>query len=636
MEPAGASELVNHLCLRLLEVQISSTQASHPTDKERRLNWTSTIPWGPHTLELFPHYYDPGWPDDLQGHEDYLWPPLLEPFRDFVVGSERADRILKVKISHKSRAPGQPSHAIVLSKRLAALKVQDTIPTLSDLCQELGRERDYWRAASGHVADSAFFQAVAYTLSSEATPDSLGCFDEEWRTLTPTAFLNTRFYPQRCDDRAFVDDEDCLRSLLGSILHAILAPKDGRLRGKYKYFQCWPVKGKNVVSTREKYGITDQLHIAHYDVSSFTASFRNVWLYLLEVLAFVTIEKACLGTLVVCVEGHLVSVTLEEVLRLYFYLAYRVKVFDTVAQEDFISLGGMLGVAGINTASCVFFSSFLQMIAQALRADEVKFNPRAGGDDVFATFSSKDSHANNVAFRKVGGWITTYIGHLSEMKIQTVSFQWPAQGYLLSTNCFCKKRVLIRWTATGSGVVLHYQSQYSLPLYSILLQPNLRNHPTFEEQAASFFSSLDTSLPWVAEKEELITLFTRVFCAIHGPFRAECAGKKLNFFPDIPFVGKFSQKARFIMDNAVSPRLKTGELAIRTWDSMLTYLLVRRKLVAIDGPVEAWDTHYVTLPESLQLRFYRTSPRVYELRPINPILVALVTREFLRTAHCVQ
>jgi len=512
---------------------------------------------------------------------------------------------------------------------------KNVVPDLHDLCKELGREEDYLIATSGDVRSSEYFRDVVYAQSYESTTDTLTAFDEKWRIDTPTAFLNTRFYPQRCDDRAFVSDEDCLRSLLGSILHSILYPKRGNRRKQYEYFKCWPVKGKNVVTLKEKHGITDRLHIAHYDVSSFTASFRNVWSYLLEVLAYASEEKCNLPSLVVSVNGQLISMTLEELLRLYLFLAYRVKVFDTVAQDDFTSLGGMLGVAGINTACCVLFASLLQMFSRRLLEDKVTFEPRAGGDDVFAKFLSKSEHANLIAYREVGKWIRMYVGELSEATVQTITFQEPACGFLLSTNNFCKKRVLIRWNATGSGAVLRYQSQYNLPVYSILLQPELRDSDTFEEQAAGFFSSLNTSLPWVADKGQLITLFTRVFHAIHGPFRAECAGKAKQQFPNIPFRGPYSEKALRIIEQTSSPVLRSGEAVIRSWDSMVTYLLIKRALVAIDGPVDAWDTHFVTLPEYASVTHVRSAPLIYETTPVSSLLVALVVREFLITASCV-
>jgi hypothetical protein len=152
----------------------------------------------------------------------------------------------------------------------------------------------------------------------------------------------------------------------------------------------------------------------------------------------------------------------------------------------------------------------------------VTYLPQNGGDDFHSVVKSRSEYELERLMCRVKHTIEKYIGAFSEFDVWTVQPHACPHFDFFSKSLFCKKTVRVAlFTSKIGELSMRWQSQFSLPLYAVLLEgPNFRRRPDFDQQAQTFQRVLESTMPWVPDKQVLIDTFIMLFSLLHGPVDA--------------------------------------------------------------------------------------------------------------------
>lgn len=636
MEPQGPADLVSDLCDRLHDVELLTLRPTIATLKERRQNVTESLPpYEPRSSPLSsltaPVDY-PGWhPDSI----DLLWSCLLEPLRAL---QRRLpwSRLVPVRLSTKSVGPSGQDHCAYLTEAVRGLShSRETVVGLRDLSRRLGYADSYALYTSGGERESAFFSEVRAILTAGGDDEVVQAFDSRYRAQPPEADLSVKFIPERGDVRAYTVDRNPLRELLGSAVHSILHPRDRQLRATFSYTSIWRITHKNLIS-EDGHFPRSVLSVAHGDVSSFTSSLLTLWTSLMGMISWAEEEERedRLQPVVLTWGACFVECSVSELLRLYVGLTFRMPVYDTVAEEPFVTRGGMLGVSGINTTACVTFACFwvAQLPSLTLKEELKEIDCYMGGDDFRLFMVGGTGGRHLLCWARAKALVTKYIGALSEETLETIPTNSSREGSVFLQARFCKKLTLIRWTHDGQGVRIQEQSQFRIPLHqSFLYPPGSALEGSRREKLEAFVADLPNCVPWIEEQDTLIDVIYRALCTLHGPIVFERRWRGISLPTDLETVDDVSLRASELIDEYAIPVSDYGPVT-RDRDEVIHILLRQNRLFRTEhrGVDIRWITH---LPQELG-RLPSLPPTRRTLSPPDkapPILVCRLMAAILNT-----
>lgn len=370
--------------------------------------------------------------------------------------------------------------------------------TLQELCKLLGREDQYLTSTHGLLCNSLWLNDLLTLLGKDyPTNQDFEDYLKKWPKKTYTS-LCTKLYLQRGEFRAFVSDHDDLRSLLGSILHRILHPTKSERAVFAPYTRSMPENKHIWMDYKLKLKPNEGIAVLIGDISSFTGSFKNIW-FVLSALIIMLEEKQFNETIIVSIRGELLEVNLVQCLRIYLYLASIVQVKD--GTETFVSLGGMLGVSGIDTLAKTIFALFLQRVCDTLQ--NVRTVLRVAGDDFMILVIFKENRIEDLwhAVGQIQCNVRERIGHLKEFHVSIVKVGFDD----ILPYKFCKKQIRARLEyTTRGGKVLTLMSQWPLPMLGQLFDEP--GQVWSELDTLSFIDSLK-AIPWVPDRDYLKSVY---------------------------------------------------------------------------------------------------------------------------------
>jgi hypothetical protein len=495
MEEQTAEELIQDLMRRLSEVEQMLSAPDNSALKEKRQFATSMLP----IVDLA--YY--GIYADTQGSEWIGSPGNCSVAKHVVVllsrSLERYEHQLPCKPSLRSKAEGEKWVNLneAIRRLVRDCQIGSRIVKMRELFSVSGRSLEFASATCCSVKENIYVQDLLYLLHEEGIPTLERWSDLRRRwPLKVTAKLSVRFYINRLERRAFCSDHDELRALVGSALHSLL--KHHHRNDTHRpYATTMPCRNKNILSEDFKMDVDQEFTLLLGDISSFTASFANTWLLLIEVTSMLETEGRSDEILILDVRGELIETSIVEILRLVIYMCSAVEVEHE--GERFFSLGAMLGIAGIDTLAKVLFGLILEELCDSLPRG-VEAIPKAGGDDFVIKLRTKvsDHQTRKISITFLEREISKYVGKLKTF--DEIRIASPPCDFL-TTATYCKKILHVRSELLGNEVRVQIQSQYKIPLFRGLIQ----GFDEDDDSAVflSFWTAIRRTMPWVEEREEL-------------------------------------------------------------------------------------------------------------------------------------
>jgi len=496
METQTSKELLAVWLDRLKELEELVLGANLSRLKERRQFATVPFPFGLGNEERFPNGDGEGWNSTLT--LGFIVDPIATLLRRDLTYCHQQ---LAVHPSEKVRYLGRPCSILEgLRRAIGRLEVDGRMGTLAELFLRYGRQDEYLVATGpGGILEQPFVKDLLGLLSQVTVSREDWLLYRRMWPISVFADLREKLYPHRGEIRAFVADKDVLRSLLGSILHKLLLPSEDRAAEFEPYSDVFPRSGKHILSESWSISSVNELTLIFGDISSFTASKRNIWIALIATIQFLE-EYGLNDVLVIDVRGSLLETTLVEALRCYLYLASAVEVRDE--QDSFFSVGAMLGIAGVDTLAKAVFALFLRGLCLTVPG-AVGVYPRVGGDDfIIRLITSRRDPVSRVRIvNHLRQEISKYIGHVkefSELRLPIANFD------IVTEDRYCKKLLRIVGEEQDGGMTqfIRLQSQFSLPLFKDLIQPTEHLDPMEFDQ----FWDATRAVPWVPENEYLRNL----------------------------------------------------------------------------------------------------------------------------------
>jgi hypothetical protein len=643
METQTADELLINFVARIQDLKRLVSQPCIANMKERRQNPTQMFPIPDNLRNLLPHYTQPidAVMDDDVGFVEDLWSLLLEPFqRPCDYGSTRA---IPFKVTPKCAGPGEMCHNDYFNEAMRSVRRRDKdYIHFNELMGVLGKQREWVMATAGRLCDNQFFGDVMNVLASDLSDSSIrDSFDRKYRNHAPTARLRTKVVEQRCELRSYCYDEDVCSAVVGAMLHSTIHPQNKTQRSSLRYNKVWQIRGKNILQKEIKVRQGEFVMEIYGDVSSFTASIRNIWTTLITVAAHME-SKGLAGenvTLNMLFRGRTIFVKLDNLIRMYVFLNFRRLIYDELNYDAFANEGGMLGIAGVNTIANIVFAS-LQMalsLSVARYPAPVSYSPQNGGDDFHSVVKSRSEYELERLMCRVKNTIEKYIGSFSEFDVWTIQPHACPHHDFYSKSLFCKKTIRVAlFTSRLGELSMRWQSQFSLPLYAILLEGrDFRNSPDFDEQAQTFQRSLESTMPWVPDKQLLIDTFITLFSLLHGPVDVtKVLEKSFTRIPTSWSITKdgFTEEAEMTI---LSADLGVGPDGLHLYEHGESRELVlsrRGKIRSVYGRQNDTDL-YVTCTRA-QMQDLVVVPAVIIKRELMSVNAELLRRIFVELMEC--
>jgi len=436
-----------------------------------------------------------------------------------------------------------------LRKAVAALQEDDKMGTLESLFAYYGRSHDYLIAMGGRsIQENLYVQSLLGILCEDSVPlpSIWDGFSKMWPKKV-CCDLRERPYIQRGEVRSFVVDKDPLRTLVGSTIHSLLQVKEAISHDLAPYSDVAPKKTKHLVSETLFVKEGFSLCILFGDISSFSASLKNVWIVLIGLINFLE-DRGIEEVLVIDIKGSLLETSVLEILRTFLYLA---SACATRHEQDlFYSQGAMLGIAGVDTLCKVTFGLFLRLICRRCKLN-VSVTPQVGGDDFKINLIYKTNYPGLKceAINYLDYEIRSRVGFIKELN----TFDVPMETLdIMTPFTYCKKvlRVIVEATSPTTFRI-SLASQWPIPLMRALLTSTFR--PT---QAAEFWETT-RSAPWVPDHEEirdgLYALFAISKCGLIKD------SKTVKYFDPINHINFFTAKAMEILSEVRPIRDSLGK-----------------------------------------------------------------------------
>lgn len=640
METQTAAELLDAFTKRVSNLSDLLRRPCIANRKERRQNPTWMFPLPAYIRRILPPFISqPTEPDGDPQFVDDLWNTILEPF--CAAASRGPQFPIPFKVSVKTAAPGFGPHG---DRLLHAMRVSRTPPErfvrFSELYAVLGGTSQYELATRGSIGSSQFFADALSVLGSPLDNTEIReAFDRKYRQSAPSARLKTKVILQRCELRSFCYDEDIASAVVGGMLHSIIHPQNKTHRSALGYSTVWTVRGKNILQNEVKIRKGQTIMEMKGDVSSFSSSERNIWTATITAAAHLehstTEGEPCI--LLLLYRGQPILVNFAHLLRLYVFLNFRRLIYDELEGDVYASEGGPLGVAAINTLANIVFSALQVALSRSVARypTPTSYSAQNGGDDFHSISISRSEFSLEEVMLLVKATVIKYIGEFSEFDVRLIRPHVSPHSDFMSLSLFCKKAVRVRvCTGKGGELTVRWQSQFSLPLYSVFLEDAaFRSKPDFDKKARAFAGSLETSIPWVPEKKLLIDTFLHIFAMLHGPLDREIVLQPTQVVVpvnvELSELG-FTKAAELLVLSEDFPKGPDGAVLYKGWDAQVLVLVRQgrlRKLWCLQA--DSWVS-VTCLPAEMKY-FERTERVVYKpeldavpLGPLIRLCIALI------------
>lgn len=399
------------------------------------------------------------------------------------------------------------------------------------------------------------------------------------------ARLKVKLYYNRGDLRAYVSDTCLPRAVSGAIVNALLRPKSLKLRKKLRVakYGPWPAENGNRLERRVTcpHGVRVLLILG--DVSSFTGSCSSSWALLLA--AALALERNPKLShfnqpIVFVIDNSPFECPANIAFRVYLYYATMMPVFDTTADEVFVSAGGMLGVNGNITLTLLAFSIVLMDLRDTLEETlDVEIESQLGGDDFYMQIQGD---AVDEAATYVRTAIETEVGHLKEFYVYEAT---DLDHEVTLGASFCKRKILVSPDSTVAQFAVNITTLPTVPVLADLVAPkHYRNDRQSVEDFTKFFFSIHDSLKEFDCRSELIDILSGVYMELQPvPNFINVNTKRL-----IPLVngvydgfGNFSTNALLARCETVPPVLSSSGFSYRVSEGQQLRYLLNRKLAVI-------------------------------------------------------
>jgi len=565
MEEQTKNELFAALELKIRSLKDVIIGPSLASLKERRQFPTKILSVDQRAMNSIdsttPYY----WIETLQGR------PITTELLCLIKRSTSRVEKLKIKPSQKVNFPGSRHISMFdgLAKTVFSLTIQERMPTLETLFNYFGRSKDYEISMGGlSIQDNIYVQSLVKLLSGDNIPlrSEWGMFAKMWPKMITCDLLEKTYY-QRGEVRAFVSDKDPLRTLIGAAVHSLLYVKEAEHSDLPPFSDVSPKKSKHLISKRIFISKGFSLCILFGDISSFTASLKNIWIILIGLIQLLE-ESGENEIIVLDIKGNLIETNARELFRCYLYLA---SACGTRHEDEvFYSLGGMLGIAGIDTLCKVSFALFLRLLCKRQKFG-VRLTPKAGGDDFTIDLIYRTS--NPYLKAEVINWlhneIQQRIGHIKALD----SLDVPMESCdFITEQRYCKKAVrVVVQVLSEQTLEVRLESQWPIPLMRALLSSK-----TSPSEASEFWEATK-SAPWVPEKEEIRDgLYALFAMAKQGSIKDF---KVIKHFDFVDHVGLFTRGAMDILLKVTPVQDSNGKLYKVTYPD---------KLSSVDSSLLEW------------------------------------------------
>jgi hypothetical protein len=386
----------------------------------------------------------------------------------------------------------------------------ERIPSIANLCNRWHRNSDFATATGGSVRTSPYFRDMFRILEDPGIPTTRTWqeFRLKWPLPVPMR-LGATLKLSTGEARAFAKDKDFLRSTIGSILQALLSPRIFGSENYPPYNSASPLKTKHLVDEAFEIKSGNSLSIVLGDVSSFTASFKNMWSVLYAVS--IDLEDSEEDQLIVVdIGGSLFEITLQEVIRLFLFLGFGAVVVD--GNEKFQSIGGMLGMPGVDGLAK---SVFALMLSKACRdhVGLVGIYAYLGGDDYRISVDCKSTKPELVFWFTdyIHKYISNFVGKNKDLTVQTIP---PGAVDIILDGLYCKKQIRVKASVTADGrQTIRMASQWNLPIMERMIEALIEHR---WDDARIIWDTLHSATPWVPEKEVIMDRMWATYVALGG------------------------------------------------------------------------------------------------------------------------
>lgn len=354
---------------------------------------------------------------------------------------------------------------------------EDFTDSLSDLVQQ-------WLAAHSTNGMTNLKAVATSSLGYSVTEDLLGDFknsslakgllnfllSNEWkfpvnsfpcianRIVKRDLVMKIKYYPARDDNRAYCQDTNELRQLVGACLNRLLVPKALSVRTRLKTSSMFRHEERDILELRipvaPQDGFTSKLVLL--DISNFTGSFANSWVMLfcmaLDAHSSLKYKYNLYGI------GETIMVaSWSEILILYLYLTVGYPCYVDDLDRDISLPGGFLGINANISTGLLCLAIILKQLRDIARSVGITCHCQIGGDDSAFVLHGRKELVESFT-HKIKEDIESFVG-LTKI-YQVVDLDCLQDGFILNST-FCRKRIFhkrvdgIHWIKGETACPIH-------------------------------------------------------------------------------------------------------------------------------------------------------------------------------------
>lgn len=378
---------------------------------------------------------------------------LLQSFYD-QESRGREDDVIYLKVSSKTQEHDNPAHSVREAVIEWAQSMTSETAGYTNLADLIHHELGFtFRQELNNYGCSSLSNAIESHLRlKQGYFSPVDAVHVPGRQIKPyDLVMNTKYYETRDDNRAYCQDKNRLRSLVGCMLHRLICPKQKSMRRNLHSARVLRTDDKDIlqltVQTSPDEGVTTFLILG--DISNFTGSLANSWLMLHCMARDIAGTSLKSRKSLFSVGGVLISARWLDVIVTYLYLTVGMPVWiEDEQRHDFLP-GGYLGVAANITAGLLFLSFAMIYAMRSLTQICYDIQGQAGGDDHAFLVTCPAEHKDRVCLT-IRYQMSNFVGFLKEYNVIDLDTMPPG---ILPDATFCRKRIMLRRTDTTISIL---------------------------------------------------------------------------------------------------------------------------------------------------------------------------------------
>jgi len=460
----------------------------------------------------------------------------------WIRGEEGTPRkFLTVKCSRKTMYRRLPMSTLI-SRQLSTLQTGTRIGTFRDFVQ---------------LEDDGFYQYAFNTvdLSTGLHPDIVRLVEISSGQLTGQDLVSAvrnyregfefndpsklhmkiKAYVGRADIRAYYVDTAVIRHMAGSVVQTFLMTPNIGIRSRLETERWLPARGKNILARHVKVQRGSHMRAMFGDISSFTNSDLNSWVYALSVYSWLVSLSEQPKPTTVCVDGVFVECNLLDVLLVYILTV--VGSSSTLPDGSlYTAVGGYLGIKGNMSLTTMAFAIRLKYIEQYIndRYPGVLTDGQIGGDDFWLLLIGMNEEDVIAVEQYFTLAISTFVGRIKEPVTCVIDVS-RLSDYTMGPT-FCKKNVHCTVTPISMDeTIVDFKSEQKLPLFSELVE--IKRETTHRKQLTAlrkFHLQVHRFFASYRQPEDLINAYLAVYLhEYHHPFSVRVAWSVKTIQPNL-------------------------------------------------------------------------------------------------------